>query len=67
MERKTIYGLAVAIFVVIIFGSLCAVDYGDLTIGEGIWQILISAIGALWFGNLIRIENAREARRIFSE
>lgn len=63
--KKNLYAIAVLVFSIFLFGTAGAMELNVITFEEGCWQIAVSMVSALWFWNLLRIEETRQARRRF--
>ena len=60
-HKHNIYIILVAVSVIVLFGSFGAIDTGIISVKQGVWQIVISLLSCIWFGNLLRIETNRIA------
>jgi len=60
-HKRNIYIILVAVSVIVFFGSFGAIDTGIISVKQGVWQIVISLLSCIWFGNLLRIETNRIA------
>lgn len=65
--KKTMYVIAVILSVILLFGTAGASDQGKLTGFETLWQAAVSVFSAIWWANLVRIENERERRKIHED
>lgn len=61
-RRKTFYIVGFVFFGIMFLGTVGAEETGSITLGEAIWQSCVFGIGALWFLNMIRIEERRACR-----
>ena len=65
-RRKVLYAAGIVLAVILIFGSLGAIDHDAVTISQGLWQI-VAAAGLLswcWYG--FRLERRRESANVRS-
>lgn len=62
--RKKLYAIGVLLCALLMLGTAGAMEVGDITLKEGAWQVGVSVAGALWWWNLLRIEEIRIARRL---
>lgn len=61
IRKEFLYAAGIVIYVIFIFGSAFAYDYGNITLWETVYQIFVLLAGGLWWWNLIRIEETRAA------
>lgn len=60
-----LYAIGVLLCAILLLGTAGAMELGNLTFNEGLWQIAISVTGGLWLWNLLRIEETRAAKKRF--
>ena len=65
--KKTVYFVICIIGVVLLFGSLGAVDIGIISITGGIWQIILAAVLCVIGYNGHKLEINREMNVIHKE
>lgn len=65
--KKTTYLVMCVIGVVLLFGSLGAVDVGIISIARGIWQVVLAAVLCIVGYKGYRLEICREMNKMHKE
>lgn len=61
--KKTLYGIAILIFGIILFGTVGALETDTIGFGTASWQAAVSIFGMLLFWNLLKAEETKVVRR----
>jgi len=61
--KKTLYGIGVLIFGIIMFGTVGALEMSTLTLSDAFWQLIASIAGIIFFWHLLASEDSKETKK----